>query len=426
MAGLKSNATICEVMEQSDNTESHELATRSQPLDMREQSETIPPGEYAAAYGEDLSSTLNLDTWQTSDDLAGLYARLEEEIKEAVHLEDEMRARIRQVVFPQLRNRLGAPPNSGVYQSTVEQIERIHRGYLFNGLVEACDGNSIPHDTLPLTIVQIGVSLVSYRGNQGAWVHRLFRRDLRVGGGNPVDDTLNLLEHRSHRGGYEQESSRDRLTSLGRRGIMAYAERAVLLRRSSAQWKMGHGNPAPYELLTGSGMVELVEHGLDILNELIIGHKKFIFVPSAPSDRMFLTIGNALRPLEYAIIDTLEDFFIRVAGGHYRGPWARVKTKVEQFAREAGPKVVIGVFRATPIGPANMFYAHVDHAHEAAHIAIADSTLQEHRGFPMLITLADTVCGAIFGTESLVPHVQVAYGEAGAPFRYQTERQTRH
>jgi len=413
-------------MEHSESAGNHKLAATSRPLDMSEQPETILPGEYASAYGEELSNTLDLDTWQTSDDLAGLYERLEEEIKEAVHREDEMRARIRQVVFPQLRNRAGAPSNSGVYQSTVEQIERVHCGYLFNGSVEACDGNSIPHDTLPLTIVQIGVSLVSYRGNQGAWVHRLFRRDLRVGGGDPIADTLNLLERRRHRGGYDQESSRDRLTSLGRRGIMAYAERAVLLRRSSAPWRMGHGNPAPYELLTGSGMVELVDRGLDILNELILNHKRFIFVPSAPSDRTLLTIGNALRPLEYAIIETLEDFLTRVAAGHYRGPWTRVKPKVDQFVKEAGPKVVVGVFRATPIGPANMFYAHIDHAHEAAHIAIADSTLQEHRGFPMLITLADTMCSVVFGTESLVPQVQIAYGEAGAPFRYRTERQTRH
>lgn len=413
-------------MEDLENTENQETGLKSQPLDTRDYSETILSADYASAYGEELSNTLDLDTWHTNDDLAGLYARLEDEIKKAVCQEDEMRANIRKGVFPKLRNRVGAPPDSGVYQSTVGQIERVHRGYLFNGSVEACDGNSIPHDTLPLTIVQIGVSLVSYRGNQGSWVHRLFRRDLRVGGGDPIDDTLKLLEHRQRRGGYDQESSRDRLTNLGRRGIMAYAERAVLLNRSDAPWRMGHGNPAPYELLTGSGMVELVDRGLDILNELILNHERFIFVPSAPSDRMLLTIGNALRPLEYAIIDTLEDSLGRIAeGGHYRGAWLRVKPRIDQFVKEAGPKIVRGVFRATPIGPVNMFYAHASHAHEAAHIAIADSTLQEHRGFPMLITLADTVCGAIFGTDSLVPQVQVAYGEAGAPFRYQTERQTR-
>jgi len=44
--------------------------------------------------------------------------------------------------------------------------------------VEACDGTCSVHDTLPLTITQIGVCLVSYLGEQGAWGHRLFRRDL--------------------------------------------------------------------------------------------------------------------------------------------------------------------------------------------------------------------------------------------------------
>ena len=105
-----------------------------------------------------------------------------------------MRTRIRDVIFPELRNRVGAPPNAGVYQSTVSEIEHVHCGYLFNGAVEACDGNSIPHDTLPLTIVQIGVSLVSYRGGQGSWVHRLYRRDLRVSGSNPVNEPSHYLK----------------------------------------------------------------------------------------------------------------------------------------------------------------------------------------------------------------------------------------
>lgn len=404
-----------------------EIQVSGRPLDLADAQETIFPDEYSAAYGEELSRTLDLDTWQSGDELASLYERLEAEVLEAVRREDETRARIRQIVFPQLRNREGAPAGAGVYQTTADRIEQAHRGYLFNGAVEACDGNSIPHDTLPLTIVQIGLCLVSYQGGQGSWVHRLYRRDLRVGGGDPVEETLDLLEHRRRRTGYDQESQRDRLTNLGRRGIMAFAERAVLLKRSSAPWRMGHGNPAPYEVLTGSGMVELADRGLDVLEELVLDHQRFVFVPSAPADRMLLTIGNALRPLEYAVVDTLEDHITRIAGGHYRGSlqWRRVGERVERFAKEAGPKLVIGMYRATPIAPAHVFYAHVDHVHEAAHIALADSVLQEHRGFPMLVTLADTVCSALFGTESLVPHVQVAYSDAGAPLRYLTERQTR-
>jgi hypothetical protein len=73
-----------------------------------------------------------------------------------------------------------------------------------------------------------------------------------------------------------------------------------------------------------------------------------------------------------------------------------------------------------------MFYAHVDYAHLAAHIIMADSILQEHRGFPMMIDLADTVCRTTFGAETLLPSVQMAYTSAGQPFQYLSERETRN
>jgi hypothetical protein len=185
---------------------------------------------------------------------------------------------------------------------------------------------------------------------------------------------------------------------------------------------MGHGNPVPYELLTGSGMKELLEKSLDLLTQLV-EHRKFVFVPSSPSDRLTLTIGNALRPLEFAIVDTLEDSILRVAQtGHY---WPGMEKRVEAFSHAMGKQIVKGVFRSSDLAPAQMFYAHEEHAHEAALIAMGDSVLQDDRGFPMLIDLADTLCRATFGRESLVGSTQTAYAEAGEPFRYMTERQTR-
>jgi hypothetical protein len=56
---------------------------------------------------------------------------------------------------------------------------------------------------------------------------------------------------------------------------------------------------------------------------------------------------------------------------------------------------------------------------------MADSVLQEHRGFPMLIDLADTICHTTFGNDIFNDAVQMAYAHAGAPLRYLTERQTR-
>jgi hypothetical protein len=377
------------------------------------------------AFGEPLDQILDLASWSTDSDLEVLYRRLDEEIAEAVRLEQRALPRVRAFVLPLLRTRTGAPRGAGVYQVETAQIERVHRGLLFTGAVEACDGTSQSHDTLPMTIAQLGVGLVSYRGDRGTWMQRLFRRDLRLMGENPVEEAIELLEARARRGGFEQESLRDLLSELSRRGIMTYAERLILTDRSMARWRMGHGQPAPYELITGSGSMELLRAALAVLRRLILGHQRFIFVPSAAADRRLLTIGQALHPLEFAIVDTLEDAWTRIveSGHHFSGAYHDLAS---QFVREVGPQVVSGVYRASRAAPAQIFYAHVDHAAEAATIALADSTLQEHRGFPMLIDLADRICSANFGADVFAAAVQSAYSGAGEPTRFLAERQTRY
>jgi hypothetical protein len=386
----------------------------------------VDADEFATAFGESLRQTLDLDTWQPGENLAALYNRLQAEIEDAVRQENRIREQIRRELFPRLRTRPGAPANAGVWHARLEDIERIHGGILFNGVVEACDGTSAVHDTLPITIAQLGVCLVSYQGGQGSWVNRLYRRDLRIGGLDPVGEALEMLERRQRRTGFDASSQHDRLSELARRGIMAYAERAVLLHKSRAPWRLGHGSPTPWELLTGSGMPELADASLDLLHRLITGHKRFIFVPSGPAERMLLTIGNALHPLEYAIVDTMRDTLERTASGHYRGTeWGLLFPRVQQFAADVGDQIVKGVYRASHIAPPQLFYAHIDHVHEAALIALADSVLQGHRGFPLLIDLAHTICSEIFGAGTLTASTQLAYTEAGAPFRYLTERQTR-
>ena len=389
----------------------------------------VGPEEFRTATGEPIQRVLDLDTWYPGEDLAALYGRLEQVVAEAVRQEDRVRAAVRARIFPRLRALAGTatvPSTAGVYQATVADIERVHRGLLLNGAVEACDGTSAVHDTLPVTIAQIGVCLVSYQGEQGAWVNRLFRRDLWVGGVDPVAEAMAVLDRRGDRAAFDMASHRDTLSDLGRRGIMAYAERAVLLERSDAPWRMGHGNPTPYELLTGSGMVELLESSLDLLHRLVVEHRRFVFVPSAPRARTLLTIGNALRPLEFAILDTLTDWLDRIVDtGGYRGGWAAVLPRLRDFVREVGPQVVVGTYRASAVAPPQLFYAHRDHAHEAALIALADSTFHEHRGFPMLIDLADLVCRGTFDGGSFNAQTQLAYLEAGEPYRYLTERQTR-
>jgi hypothetical protein len=90
-----------------------------------------------------------------------------------------------------------------------------------------------------------------------------------------------------------------------------------------------------------------------------------------------------------------------------------------------GPSIVVGVYRAAGAAPPHVFYAHESMAEEAAVIAIADSTLQEHRGFPLLVDLADRVCKSYFDAQTFQDLVGVAYAESGAPYMYQGERRTR-
>jgi len=371
--------------------------------------DAIPAGAFAATFGESLAHALDLRTWHAGDDLAGLYDDLERQVREAVAREDSLRATIRAEVFPRIAGRPRAPADAGVYQATAAEIERVHRALLFNGAVEACDSAVASHDTVAAAVTQIGICLVTYQGDRNSWVHRLFRRDLRATSVDPIKEALDLIERRQG-GAHPDGSQRERLTELARRGIVAYAERAVLLDASDAPWRMGDGNPVPYELLTGSGSLELLEASLALLARLIGEQRKFVFVPRPLTEPGLLTIGHALRPLEYAVLDDMtsrmEDI---VEGGHSVGQERRLK---RDFVAEYGPQVVLGLYRAAAECPPQLFYAHADHAHEAALLALADSALQEHRGFPTLLDLAEAVCRARFGPSDFAESVRLAYTEA--------------
>lgn len=378
---------------------------------------------FVRQFDEPIERVLDLDTWSSGPDLDQLYARLDQEVRAALNQDGDHREVIRRVVFPQLAKRRTMAEGAGVYQATPDDIRRVHTGLLFSGAVEAADGTIALHDTLPLTVAQIGVGLVSYSGDQGTWVHRLFRRDVRAHvPGDPAAEVLELLEARSRRSAFERDGH-DPLSRLARRGLMSYAERAVLLHKSTARWRMGHGHPTPVEMLTGAESEAFLDASIGILQKLINDTRRFVFVPSAPTERLWLTLGSALEPLEYAIVETQEDRLISLVE---RGPrYGPITPKALAFVRDVGPNLVMGIYRASRLAPGQMFYAHADHAHEAALIAMADSLLHEHRGFPMLIDLADTVCSAHFSATSFAASIEASYAAAGAPYRYLHERDSR-
>ena len=271
----------------------------------------------------------------------------------------------------------------------------IHRGLLLNGGVEACDGTVKVHDALPLTIYQIGVSLVSYRGDQGTWHQRLFRRDVRQKGGDPVDEVLEVLERRAQRAALNHATPSDQLGGLGRRTVMEYGERAILLRRSQAVWRMGHGNPITYELLTGAGMLELMEAGTNVVRELVEAHQKFVFVASEPracaADDRQRTASPTLRDRPNAggpVAWLVPPAPVRGRGGS--------GTEMGRLAdRGRGMDPALPRPRRLPGGRRRVprmrwrrptcFTPTWTTPHFAAHVALADSLFEEHRGFPLLI-----------------------------------------
>jgi hypothetical protein len=213
-------------------------------------------------------------------------------------------------------------------------------------------------------------------------------------------------------------------------------ERRVLLEEAAAEWRMGHGSPAPYELLNGAGWPGLTVEALNVIRGLV-AHEKFVFVASEPRALDLLTVGHALRPLEYAVVQRLDDRIrpfldtLRMPGRPlpggplWDGEALSPRDWLVRFRDDVAPKVVVGVYRAGLLAPPQLFYAHEDHAHTAAAIAVADSVADDRRGFPMLIDLADQACRGVDGAGGLRQMIRDAFFQSGAPFRYASERPLR-
>ncbi len=397
----------------------------------QEPSERPNQDNFCAAFGEPIERVLDVNTWRMGADIAEFYDRMREEVAESIAQARRTREPIRNLVFPRLRERTDAkrPKAAGLYRIIPEEIALVHRGLLFNGGVEACDGTDVAHDSLLLSAIQIGFALVAYQGNAGTWVQRLYRRDLRVRFDDPMEEALALLERRSRpvdRGEEEPDASPSRIV---RRALREYAERAALTELSTAGWRIGHGNPIASSLLVAS-TPDIVRAGVETMRKLILGHRRFLFVVSETTNHGLLSIGNALYPNEFVVVGTMIDspYFTdkrltelaRTQSGH------PVESKlIQDFLKEVRTEIVVGAYRAGPHAPPRVFYAHKDFACEAAAIAIADSVLQPHRSFPMLIDLADLVCRTTFDGASFHGSLYDAYAAAGEPTRYLGERETR-
>jgi len=367
---------------------------------------------YRELTGESLAETLDLASWSPADHLARQFDRIEAEISQARARETEVRRDVRRTVFPLLRTCEGAPRQAGKHEVTLTDLRSVQQALLFSGHVQAVDGASVVHETLPITIVQTAVVLANYLGQTGTWGHRIFQKDLRMAGRGALERALATLERRAQ----TEEQQEAGISDMLRRGLMAHAELNVLASEAKAPWRIGHGHPLPKELLTGTGLPELIELSLPVFDELLLRHKRFVFVPRASRDHLLRTIGGALRPLEYAIVQDLGTYLKGIIEeGHYgSGRFKHAKEMLDDFRAQAATSIVSGVFRVSDHSPAQVFYAHAEHAAEAAVVAMADSLFIETRGFPMLLDVAGNLCRGLFSADAVLQPAIVAH--AGVDF----------
>jgi hypothetical protein len=380
----------------------------------------LATAEIERALGQTVQAALDLRGWDQGGGLENLLTRVHDSVTASVREEGRLRREIRRHVLSALPDFPDAPAQAGVYAVSERHLRDAYRNVLLRGGLTAADGACTGHDGLAATLVSIGVSLARYDGNLNSWRTTFARHDYRVACGDTVEELRGLLDRRARRSGSGPGSGRDHLTSLLRRGFMLAAERKALLERTASRWRLGHGPPAPLELLTGSGSMALIDETLPVLDDLLLKETRWVFIPSTLSNRALTTLANALDPGQLAVFQkgkaSLEDMVER---GTYEAGYRR---RVQAFAARAGEALVIGGFRATRYAPGQLFVAHADRALEAGVIALADAALQPHRGFPLLLDLAGLSAKAGLAVEAFQGVVESAYARAGASGLFAPER----
>ncbi|WP_276348835.1 hypothetical protein [Daejeonella sp. JGW-45] len=384
---------------------------------MAEEEETINPDETASlddfkkAYGENFSDTIDIDTWRVGENLAELYPLIESEILSSKKDELKHHKTLRDDIFVRIKEKARVP-HAGLHSDIdIDIIQKIHRGFLFNGAVTACGSVSAVYNSVPISITQIGVCLVTYQGQHGSYSHRLFRRDLRYKSDDPIKEALNLIEKR------QSSSDKSGMSTLAIRGIKTYAECAILLDKSESNWLLGAGSPTPYEMMTGfwASRPEMKDKSIALMQKMILSHQRFVYVQNSSRNQLLWTFGNALNPYEFLVIDTMEDNLTQMVElGGTRGEF---RQSYEKFAKEVGAKIAYGVYRVSQYSQPQIFYCHVDHVQTAALIAMADGALQLHKGSPMLLDLADNLCQTAFGKNDFVASIDQAHAKADVNLR---------
>jgi len=380
---------------------------------------SLSTDDFQKAFGENFSEAIDINTWHLGENLADIFPRIEEEMFNAKSDENRNHKTIREIIFPRIKEK-ALVPFAGLHDDPKDVkylLDKIQKGFLFNGAITASGSTHFTYDTVPISITQIGVCLINYEKQHGSYSHRLFRRDLRFKSDDPVQEALDLIEKR--RGDEGDGDKRSKLSTLAIRGIKAYTERALLLDKkdSKSKWILGSGTPIPYELMTGfwGSQKELKDKSIALMSRMVLEHQRFVYVQSCEKNQQLWTLGNALKPFEFLIIDTIaDDLNRRVETG---GTRLKIRDDYKNFANDVGSKVAVGLYKISNQAEPRIFYGHVDHIRTAALVAMADSVFQLYSGNPMLLDLASRLCQMTFNSNDLITSIQQSSLRAEAKLR---------
>lgn len=334
-----------------------------------------------------IMEVLDSAPWQSLEEHLN-YIR--ERVDSSINKSHELRDRYREELLrenPELGSRIERPSDESINRA----IEVFR-----SGTIAASDGTISPVPLLGGSKIQVGVVIVSNRGDIVDLVTRVFEAELVSTVDNARELFTNLRSTRS-------------ISNLLARAIMLFGERRLLIEHK-ADWRFLHGELIPHELRTGSGKPEKnLQPTLELINSYI-QTKKFVAVSEASDDIDILNAAILLQPNEYIVIRSMTESLNTFLNGDEETGQAAAnfnqahRQMFRGFIAAAGPQVAVVLAKAGP--KPFLLECHSEHVEDSVAMFLVDSLWTKGlptdgsaftvRGFPYHIDLADKVAGTLF------------------------------
>jgi len=315
---------------------------------------------------------------------------IKERIDQSVNASHSIRNEYREELLsdnPDLINKIMKPSESSLMQAQ-DAFQR--------GIIAASDGTVSPVPLLAGSKIQVGVVIVSNRGDVVDLVTRVFETELSTGANSAREYFSNLRRSRS-------------ISNLLSRAIMLFGERTLLIEHQ-ADWRFIHGELIPHELRTGAGKpVKNLPPTFDLIHRYI-DSECFLAVSEASDDIDILNAAILLQPGEYIVIRSLEDSLNTFLFGDTDTGQAAAnfvdadKKRFREFIAAVGPQVAVVLVKAGP--KPFLIECHSNKIEEAVSMFLTDALWVKGlpvdgtgftvRGFPFHIDLADQVARTLF------------------------------